>query len=177
MTRFAGNHPRYLQDAVDHASRLIDTLAVLEPSSQRRSAELWLVGRAEEIDCVVRSVLVDWRTGRLDNSNAARSIQAYVALLHRGLATHFGELAPSCCMHSLVVTASLPSYRAPTSSFPPSAAPTRSLASTWDEVDEDELELDSSPTLLRRPRPALPPPPPLPRPPSLAVTWRPSSSG
>jgi hypothetical protein len=137
---FNTTYPRYLQEAVDHAGRLIETLNALEPRSARRSAELWLVGRVEEIECLVGTVLREWRTGLVDVAEAARIINAYLHGLHRGLAMHFGELAPSCCVYSLVVTAAPASYVSVTSSFPPSTrAKTVELGSTWGEVEDAEL--------------------------------------
>jgi hypothetical protein len=130
--------PPFLEDAVDHARRFILLLEALEPSSVRRPAKMWLEGRIEEVRCVVDAVTADWQFGHTSTAEAAQSLNMYLQGLHKGLAVHFGELAPSCCVCSLVVTAT------PVSLVPGSKAPApkpkwRRELMTTPEVGEGEL--------------------------------------
>jgi len=140
MCPFGPFYPAYLQEAVDHAERLVELLEQLDPRSARRSATTWLVGRSEEVECLVVDLVAEWERGEVGESEAAQSLNSYLQGLHRGLAINFGELAPSCCAHSLVVTASPASYLSVTRSFPPSVGPRSSaLTATWGEVEEEAI--------------------------------------
>jgi len=133
-------YPPFLQETVDHASRLVLMLTNLDSRTMRRPAQRWLVGRATEVECVVDALTLDWRRGAMSDASTTGSINAYLHLVHRGLALHFGELAPSCCIGSLVITASPASFLDVTTSFPTSArAVTVELQSTWEVVDDAQL--------------------------------------
>jgi hypothetical protein len=131
-------YPPFLQEALDHAARLVDVLVSLESDTARFARKRWLVGRAAEAECVVEAVTQDWGRGAISDANAVRSILAYVQALHRGLAVQLGELAPACCVSALVVTATPVSLPAVTPQRPSSRMPPSDVGSTW-EVSEREL--------------------------------------
>jgi hypothetical protein len=139
MGAFGPFYPPFLQEAVDHAERLVDLLQGLDTRTARRSASTWLVGRVEEIECLVGELVFEWRSSERTAAEAAQSVNAYVQALHRGLAINFGELAPSCCVTSLIITASPASFLEVTRSFPPSEAFWGDMNSTWGEVEDAEL--------------------------------------
>jgi hypothetical protein len=140
MGAFGPFYPPYLQEAVDHAERLVELLQGLDQHAARKSAATWLVGRVEEVECLVGELTLEWRCGDMSAAETAQSVMAYVQALHRGLAINFGELAPSCCVTSLVATAPPVSFLDVTRSFPPSMAPRwEDVNSTWGEVEEKEL--------------------------------------
>jgi len=140
MGAFGPYYPPFLQEAVDHAERLVDLLRRLDTRSARRSAATWLVGRVDEVECLVEDLTLEWRSLGMSAEEAARSVNAYVQALHRGLAINFGELAPSCCVGSLVITASPASFLDVTRSFPPSVeSPWEGVGSTWGEVMDEEI--------------------------------------
>ena len=99
MSPFGPFYPPRLQRTVNHAERLAALLARAEhePEGGGRPTNLWLVGRAGEVERFVEEVLCDWRSGRCAERVAARAVEEYVAFLHEGLAIHLGESAPSCC--------------------------------------------------------------------------------
>jgi len=122
----------------------VQVLEGLDSRAVRRNAASWLVGRVGEVECLVGDLILDWRLGDMSAADAAQSVNAYLHALHRGLATNFGELAPSCCMSSLVVTASPASFLEVTRSFPPSSGSGwADVQSTWGEVEDAEI-LDST---------------------------------
>jgi hypothetical protein len=145
MPTFGASYPQFLQEAVDHADRLAQLLKSLDPRSARRAASTWLVGRVDEIECLVGVLLDEWRCGSVSAAEAAQSVNAYVNALHRGLAMNFGELAPACCVTSLVITATPASFLEVTARFPASMQ-WRDESSTWGEIDDAEiLEVTSAP--------------------------------
>jgi hypothetical protein len=140
MGAFGPHYPPFLQDAVDHAERLVEVLHAIDPRSARRGAASWLVGRASEVECLVAELTADWKKGTMAEQDAACAVNAYVHALHRGLAMNFGELAPSCCVHSLIITSTPASFLATTRSLPCSIdGRAVEVTSTWAEVDESEL--------------------------------------
>ncbi len=144
MGTFHAMYPPFLREAVDHARRLAALLDEMETRPGRRPPKPWLVGRAEEVECVVAELTGDWRRGGLNVAGAARSINAYVQGLHRGLAIHFGELAPACCVRSLVVTATPASFLTVTRAVP-SSKTTGDVATTWDVQDAEIVEVTEGP--------------------------------
>jgi hypothetical protein len=140
MPAFGPFYPPFLQEAVNHAERLVEVLEALDPTTARLSATTWLVGRVEEVECLVGELTAEWKRGEMSESEATHSVNTYVQALHRGLAINFGELAPSCCVNSLIITATPASFLSVTASFPPSISPGQALASsTWAEVMDAEL--------------------------------------
>jgi hypothetical protein len=140
MRAFGRHYPPFLQEAVDHAQRLVELLQTLDPRAARRSAATWLVGRVGEVECLVGELVDDWQRGAVSEADAAGAVNAYVGALHRGLAINFGELAPSCCVQSIIVTATPASFLSTTRSFPRSVgAASIAPTSTWAEVQEAEL--------------------------------------
>jgi hypothetical protein len=123
--------PPFLEEAVDHARRLVRLLEQLDPGPVRRPAQTWLVGRVEEVRCVIDAVTHDWRGARTSTADATRSLNTYIQSLHRGLAVHFGELAPVCCVCSLVVTAT-PVSLAPAASSMTPVTPRWDVRKTWE---------------------------------------------
>ncbi len=103
MSTFGPFYSRILQRAINHAERLADELAralddVLVASSfdpwTPSAAEVWLIGRAEEVEAVVADVVLDRQTGRLTDEEAAAEIQHYVDHLIAGLARHVRTRSP-----------------------------------------------------------------------------------
>jgi hypothetical protein len=94
---FGPGYPPFLQEAVDHAERLVHYLEAVDPATGRATAATWLVGRSEEIECFVATFVQGWRRGEATEREAARSVNAYLQALHQAVATQFAELAPSCC--------------------------------------------------------------------------------
>jgi hypothetical protein len=140
MGAFGPFYPPFLQEAVDHAERLVELLRALDTQTARRSAATWLVGRVDEVECLVEDLTLEWRTFGMSAQEAAAAVNAYVQALHRGLAINFGELAPSCCVGSLVITASPASFLDVTRSFPPSVETGwEEASSTWGEVQDEEI--------------------------------------
>ena len=133
-------YPSFLQEALNHAERLAGVLDSLDPRSGRQAASTWLLGRPGEVDCLLRALIGDWRSERLSDVETAQAINAYVATLHRGLAIYFGELAPPCCISSLVVTASRASFDSVTAEFPPLLEPGWISSNvTWSEVEDADI--------------------------------------
>ena len=131
----AAPYPPFLDEAVDHARRLVLLLDALD-ARPRSHARTWLLGRVEELRCVTSAVTSDWLRGKSSTVDATRSLNTYIQTLHGGLAVHFGELAPACCVCSLVVTATPISFVPPQRSRP--TIPVRDVQRTWD-VDERDL--------------------------------------
>jgi hypothetical protein len=132
--------PPYLNDAIEHLERLADVLETLDPRLARRAASTWLIGRLAEGECLLGALVRDWRDGTLTEAEAARSLNGYLNEIHRGLAVNFGELAPACCVNSLMATATPASYLSVTTSLENVVRPAGfALTSTWAEVDEREL--------------------------------------
>ena len=136
----------FLQAATEHCERMVELLIALEGRTPRGIRQRWLVGRAAEVECVVQVVTSDRARGLLSVADAVRSLNAYLQGLHRGLALHFGELAPSCCLPSLLATAIPSSALAITPQFPSSRHPTADLSTTWEVDDAQILEVTYAPS-------------------------------
>jgi len=154
-TKGRDRQPPFLTEALSHSIRISEVLSRLPANPRRRPGQRWLVGRTAEIQCLTDAVMDDWRHGRVTDVEATQSINAYIQLLHRGLALHFGELAPSCCISSLVITASPVSYADITRSLP---APTRprpesgTVVEPTSEIgDEEILDITDRTSLLVEP--------------------------
>jgi hypothetical protein len=146
-------YPSFIAEALRHAERLTAVLESLDPRTRGVSASTWLLGRASEVDCVLQLVISDWRAGRTSEVHTARAINSYLAALHRGLALYFGELAPPCCISSLVITATAASFDSSTRRFPRAASPKwHSANATWTDVDDSDILSVSygTPSTLRR---------------------------
>ncbi len=140
---FEAVYPPYLKDAVAHAARMAALLDAMERPG-RRLAEAWRTGRASEIACVVDVAVHDWRAGVVGEVGAARSVREYLRTLHAGLALHFGELAPRCCVGSLTDTSTPDPDRAETPALDLVLRAAAARAATWAEVDELELQSASA---------------------------------
>jgi hypothetical protein len=153
MTKGRDREPPFLTEALSHAIRISEVLARLPSSTRRRPGQRWLVGRTTEVRCLTGAVMDDWRHGRVTDVEATQSINAYIQLLHRGLALHFGELAPSCCISSLVITASPVSYADITRSLPPpTRPPSGTVVEQTSEIGDDEiLDITDRTSLLVEP--------------------------
>jgi hypothetical protein len=140
MPAFGPFYPPFLQEAVNHTERLVDVLEALDPTAARRSATTWLLGRVEEVECLVGELTAEWKRGEMSEPDATQAVNSYVQALHRGLAINFGELAPCCCVSSMIITATPASFLSVTASFPPSIdAGHASVGSTWAEVMDAEI--------------------------------------
>lgn len=166
MAKGRDREPPFLTEALSHALRISEVLSRLPGGTRRTPARhRWLVGRTAELKCLSDAVMDDWRHARITDVEATQSINAYIQLLHRGLALHFGELAPSCCISSLVITASPVSYADVTRSVP---APTRPPSART--AVEPTCEIEDSEILDITDRTSVPVEPTLPSP-----RWLPSS--
>jgi hypothetical protein len=98
--------PRALRLSVHHAERLVAFLGQLEPQTSKDArtrasgAVAWLLGRRQEVECFVLDVTLDLRRKKVSESHAVKTIDAYLTVLHKGLARHFGERFPACCASS-----------------------------------------------------------------------------
>jgi hypothetical protein len=98
MGVFGPKYPDPLQAAVNHAERLCAVLARLE--GRHPDPRLWLVGRREEIELVLRLRIRDWKARRISLGFAARSIVRYLDDLHAGATSSLGLAANArltCC--------------------------------------------------------------------------------
>jgi hypothetical protein len=103
---FGPFYPPALQSVVNHAERLSDLLAIREltpPSEEWAGA--WTTGRADEIVRFAEHVIGLWRERRLGERGAASMLEGYLAVVHEGLARHFGREPPSCCEAATAETA------------------------------------------------------------------------
>ena len=83
MSVFAKRYPPKLQEVVKHAERFCVLLGQAW-SPDRDEARVWLVGREEEVELVVKCLVEDWELGHVDEEGAARSVGAYLRALHLG---------------------------------------------------------------------------------------------
>jgi len=82
MSVFSKPYPGKLQGVVKHAERFCALLN--EAWTGGDEARVWLFGRQEEVELVVRCLVEDWEDGRVDEEGAARSVGAYLRALHIG---------------------------------------------------------------------------------------------
>jgi hypothetical protein len=101
-----GAFPSPLRFYVEHAARFADVVAGalrdLEASPLRDAddltdAEVWLLGRDDEVRAVTRDVLDDWRRGLLDDDEASAVLHAYLQWVHDGLCGATRLVAPPAC--------------------------------------------------------------------------------
>ena len=101
-------YPRPLRFYVEHAARFADivagALAEVAASPRRDAgdltvAEVWLLGRDDEVRALTRDVLDDWRRGLLDDDEASAVLHAYLQWVHDGLCAATRLVAPPpCCI-------------------------------------------------------------------------------
>jgi CheY-like chemotaxis protein len=103
---FGPFYPMPLQAAVTHAERLTNAVsdaldAILDSPAfdpnEPTEAEVWLVGRAEELELFVMEVVRDWRRGALRIEDAAEVLDRYIESIHRGLFENLGTERAPCC--------------------------------------------------------------------------------
>ena len=96
---FGPYYPPPLQRVVDHAARLAELLRngrlVHTPVDDWGTA--WMTGRDGEIERFVEATLTARRRGKLDDAGATRSLAAYLASLHDGMARRLRLKRPACC--------------------------------------------------------------------------------
>lgn len=103
MSIFSEQYPPKLQDVVKHAERFCVLLGDVWVAGD--DARVWLVGRQEEVELVVRCLVEDWRAGIVDEAAAASSVGAYLRALHiaaRGVLEAADAFA--CCSDGGAVT-------------------------------------------------------------------------
>jgi len=132
--------PRRLRSTLGHAESFGALLSCLEARHTDGPARTWLVGRRQEVACFVQQVLRDLRSKRVDETAALGAIERYLATLHVGLATHFGDRAPACC---LAPRACSPFPRSlegtPTVLYLPRQRSNLAASATWIDVQPDDL--------------------------------------
>jgi hypothetical protein len=97
MAAFGPFYPPLLQDAVNHAERMVIMIERTPVADAADEASAWLVGRGEEIECFVGAVLSDWHDARISRGHAFVAINAYLSDLHEDLPRRLGVRRPSCC--------------------------------------------------------------------------------
>jgi hypothetical protein len=103
---FGPFYPPALQAVINHAERLSDLLAVRELTPPAEEwAGAWTIGRADEVARFAEHVVGLWQERRLGDRGAASMLEGYLAVVHEGLARHFGRAAPSCCQAASADTA------------------------------------------------------------------------
>jgi hypothetical protein len=136
---FGPFYPPVLQSVVNHAERLSDLLAIREltPPSEEW-AEAWTTGRADEIARFAEHVVGLWQERRLGDRGAAAMLEGYLAVVHEGLARHFGREAPACCEAATAETS--PHHRSNAGPQHAPAAPDHENPTTLETVDSVLLE-------------------------------------
>jgi hypothetical protein len=158
--------PHRLRLAAAHAESLCIVLSRL-PQGRSTHAGIWLMGRRQEVSCFVDQVGRDYRARKVDEAAAVAAINAYLAAVHAGLATHFRIRSPGCCHASsaITVTAPRPADNTPTTFYVrragpplPRPVPTRRLvprpaprpvsseSGTWLDVEPDERITEVGPS-------------------------------
>lgn len=142
MTPFAPPCPRRLRSTLGHAESFGALLSRLEVRRTDGRARAWLMGRRQEISCFVQQVVRDLRAKRVDETTALGSIEKYLATLHAGLATHFGDRSPTCCLAPWMGARSpfpRPLEGTPTTLYLPQRSANPAACATWIDVQPDEL--------------------------------------
>lgn len=106
-TPFGPFYPSPLQASVTHAERLARAMsdaldAILDSPAfdpnEPTDAEVWLVGRTEEVEAFVAEIVGDWRRGALDLASAAAVLDRYIESMHRGMLASLSQGTPlPCC--------------------------------------------------------------------------------
>lgn len=134
--------PRRLQRTLGHAESFGALLSRLEVRRAEGRARTWLMGRRQEIACFVQQVFRDLRSKRVDEAGAFGAIERYLATLHLGLATHFGDRSPACCA-ALQMGARSPFPRplegTPTALYLPRQRSNLVASATWIDAQPDDL--------------------------------------
>jgi hypothetical protein len=151
--------PGRLMRAVNHAESFCVFLSRIDCRHFDVTARAWLLGRRREVASYVDQIGRDYRQKRLSEAEASACIEAYLAALHAGVGTHFGERSPACCKASVAVTAVAPRptdntpttmYVRPRQLLSPPARPPRPEPArpqrpsfedsvTWIDVEPDQL--------------------------------------
>jgi hypothetical protein len=82
MSVYAKQYPSKLQGVVKHAERFAVLLAAAW--TDREEGKVWLLGRQDEVELVVRTLVEDWEAGRVDEDGAASAVGAYLRAMHFG---------------------------------------------------------------------------------------------
>jgi hypothetical protein len=140
MSVFSKPYPGKLQGVVKHAERFCALLN--EAWTGGDEARVWLFGRQEEVELVVRCLVEDWEDGRVDEEGAARSVGAYLRALHIGARGVLEEGAAfACCGDGGAITLPPVDLRAVTRFVPLSAlAPVEAAVHASDTIAVSDPE-------------------------------------
>jgi hypothetical protein len=108
MTVFGPKYPHHLQELVTHGERLCQLLARCEhrAGASRALGEVWLGGRAQEVELVFEVTLFDWASGRMSRKQACESLEHYLGEVHAGAREHLGLAGDlECCEDEVFLTA------------------------------------------------------------------------
>jgi hypothetical protein len=95
-----------LQESVTHAERLVVELSRLEADvfgsrwfdpQNLTDEEVWILGRASEVETVVTDIAREWRAGLLSAVGAATVLDRYLDAVHAGLCAAFAFSQAPCC--------------------------------------------------------------------------------
>lgn len=104
---FRERYPHQLQQVIDHADRFRGLIRERGATTDAVAPEGrgWLTGRAEEVETVIGSMVVDWESGHLSERAAVVAISAYLGALHVGADRYLktGPEAP-CCQSDVAST-------------------------------------------------------------------------
>lgn len=133
MNVFGLNYPPELRAVIQHAERFAALLSSVEVRNQPSDelARAWLVGRTEEMEAVIGSVVADWKAERISLDAAASAIGSYVRALHSGAHERLGlDPIPDCCLGDVVVTVPATPYDATVTTpvAPPKPSPGDTVA-------------------------------------------------
>jgi hypothetical protein len=154
--------PNRLLRTILHAESFCAFLSRLDGRRFDTTARAWLLGRRQEIGFFVERISRDYRHKKLDETAAAAAIDAYLAALHGGVATHFGERSPACCVASAAptVVAPHPTDNTPTTMYvkprplavtavaPPPAPPRAAPPRPWSPGPDSATFVDVEPEML-----------------------------
>jgi hypothetical protein len=108
MSVFGPKYPYPLKEVVTHGERLCQLLARSESRTapSRVPGDVWLGGRAQEVELVFEVTLFDWASGRMSMSEACRSLESYLGEVHAGACQHLGLSGVlECCENDVSLTA------------------------------------------------------------------------
>jgi hypothetical protein len=109
---FGPHYEGGLQDAINHAERFCQALALLRVEGAsaeiREERRAWLEGRSEEIEAMLEFLLERWKEWRVDSASvelAEGTVRRYLSDLHVGVREVFGlEAVLDCCFSDAVST-------------------------------------------------------------------------